>query len=162
MGAGAPAVILMAGSSSWSPVWYKVQPVIAQETRVCAFDRAGFGFRVRAVAEQLAGLGVEVGGELVLFLPIEDRLAAVASSLMGIATGASGPLRGGPVDEVVVQMRNSLCLVTRISEEASVAVVASPRCDLAELAYEMELFANQTGPLVGRALQSELQAQLPQ
>ena len=91
-----------------------------------------------------------------------DRLAAVASSLMGIATGASGPLRGGPVDEVVVQMRNSLCLVTRISEEASVAVVASPRCDLAELAYEMELFANQTGPLVGRALQSELQAQLPQ
>ncbi len=43
-GAGAPAVILMAGSSSWSPVWYKVQPVIAQETRVCAFDRAGLGF----------------------------------------------------------------------------------------------------------------------
>jgi predicted regulator of Ras-like GTPase activity (Roadblock/LC7/MglB family) len=91
-----------------------------------------------------------------------DRLAAVASSLMGIATGASGPLRGGPVDEVVVQMRNSICLVTRISEEASVAVVASPRCDLAELAYEMERFANQSGPLVGRALQPELQAQLPQ
>jgi predicted regulator of Ras-like GTPase activity (Roadblock/LC7/MglB family) len=91
-----------------------------------------------------------------------DRLAAVASSLMGIATGASGPLRGGPVDEVVVQMRNSLCLITRVSEEASVAVVASPRCDLAELAYEMELFANQSAPLVGRALQPELQAQLPQ
>jgi pimeloyl-ACP methyl ester carboxylesterase len=53
MGAGAPAVILMAGSSSWSPVWYKVQPVIAQETRVCAFDRAGFGFSDQAPRFQI-------------------------------------------------------------------------------------------------------------
>jgi pimeloyl-ACP methyl ester carboxylesterase len=44
MGAGGPTVVLMAGSASWSPVWYKVQPVMAQTTRVCAFDRAGFGF----------------------------------------------------------------------------------------------------------------------
>lgn len=43
-GSGAPVVVLMAGISSWSPVWYKTQPVIAQKTRVCAFDRAGFGF----------------------------------------------------------------------------------------------------------------------
>ena len=43
-GAGSPTVILMAGSASWSPIWYKVQPEIAQKARVCAFDRAGFGF----------------------------------------------------------------------------------------------------------------------
>jgi pimeloyl-ACP methyl ester carboxylesterase len=43
-GAGGPTVILMAGSASWSPIWYKVQPVIAQKTRVCGFDRAGYGF----------------------------------------------------------------------------------------------------------------------
>jgi pimeloyl-ACP methyl ester carboxylesterase len=43
-GSGAPTVVLMAGISSWSPVWYKTQPVIARKTRVCAFDRAGFGF----------------------------------------------------------------------------------------------------------------------
>jgi predicted regulator of Ras-like GTPase activity (Roadblock/LC7/MglB family) len=91
-----------------------------------------------------------------------DRLSAVASSLMGIATGASGPLRGGPVDEVVVQMRNAICLVTRISEEASLGIVASPRCNMADLAYEMEVFAGQTAPLVAKALHPELQAQLPQ
>jgi pimeloyl-ACP methyl ester carboxylesterase len=44
MGAGAPTVVLMAGIASWSPVWYKTQPVIAQKTRVCAFDRAAYGF----------------------------------------------------------------------------------------------------------------------
>jgi pimeloyl-ACP methyl ester carboxylesterase len=44
MGAGGPTVILMAGISSWSPVWYKTQPGIAQMTRVCTFDRASYGF----------------------------------------------------------------------------------------------------------------------
>jgi len=43
-GTGDPTVILMAGLFSWSVVWYKTQPVIAQKTRVCAFDRAGYGF----------------------------------------------------------------------------------------------------------------------
>jgi pimeloyl-ACP methyl ester carboxylesterase len=43
-GAGGPTVILMAGIFSWSVVWYKTQPVIAQKTRVCAFDRASYGF----------------------------------------------------------------------------------------------------------------------
>jgi len=42
--ADGPTVILMAGLFSWSVVWYKTQPVIAQKTRVCAFDRAGYGF----------------------------------------------------------------------------------------------------------------------
>ncbi len=43
-GAGSPTVILMAGLFSWSVVWYKTEPVIAQKMRVCAFDRAGYGF----------------------------------------------------------------------------------------------------------------------
>ena len=43
-GTDGPTVILMAGIFSWSVVWYKTQPVIAQKTRVCAFDRAGYGF----------------------------------------------------------------------------------------------------------------------
>ena len=43
-GSGGPPVILMAGIFSWSVVWYKIQLVIAQKTRVCAFDRAGYGF----------------------------------------------------------------------------------------------------------------------
>ena len=43
-GSGDPTVVLMAGIASWSFIWYKTQPVIAQKARVCAFDRAGFGF----------------------------------------------------------------------------------------------------------------------
>src|SRR5271156_3104420 len=43
-GSGGPTVILMAGSSSWSFVWYLTQPEMAKRARVCAFDRSGFGF----------------------------------------------------------------------------------------------------------------------
>jgi pimeloyl-ACP methyl ester carboxylesterase len=44
VGNGSPTVVLMAGLFSWSLVWYKVQPVIAQKSRVCTFDRAAYGF----------------------------------------------------------------------------------------------------------------------
>jgi len=44
MGAGSPTVILSAGLGNWAETWRKVQPAIAARTRVCAWDRAGFGF----------------------------------------------------------------------------------------------------------------------
>jgi hypothetical protein len=44
VGTGGPTVVLMAGLYSWSLVWYKVQSEIAQKARVCAFDRAAYGF----------------------------------------------------------------------------------------------------------------------
>ncbi len=43
MGQGSPVVILTAGGGDWSDNWYKVQPAIAEKTRVCAWDRAGLG-----------------------------------------------------------------------------------------------------------------------
>jgi pimeloyl-ACP methyl ester carboxylesterase len=43
-GAGGPAVILEAGGNSESSTWYRVQPQLARQTRVCAYDRAGYGF----------------------------------------------------------------------------------------------------------------------
>jgi pimeloyl-ACP methyl ester carboxylesterase len=52
-GAGTPTVVLLAGLSSWSPVWYKSQPEIAKRTRVCAFDRASYGFSDPAPRPQI-------------------------------------------------------------------------------------------------------------
>ena len=43
MGQGSPVVILTAGSSGWSANWSQIQPAVAAKTRVCAWDRAGFG-----------------------------------------------------------------------------------------------------------------------
>jgi pimeloyl-ACP methyl ester carboxylesterase len=56
---GAPTVVLMAGLFSWSVVWYKTQPAIAQQTRVCAFDRAAYGFSDPALQPQIISEVVE-------------------------------------------------------------------------------------------------------
>jgi pimeloyl-ACP methyl ester carboxylesterase len=43
-GSGSPAVILDAGHQDWAPAWAVIQPQIAKWTRVCSFDRPGYGF----------------------------------------------------------------------------------------------------------------------
>ncbi len=43
-GQGSPAVILESGALDSSRQWQKVQPAIAHITRVCSYDRAGFGW----------------------------------------------------------------------------------------------------------------------
>ncbi|HET7924455.1 MAG TPA: alpha/beta hydrolase [Rhodanobacteraceae bacterium] len=43
-GDGAPVVLLESGATADSMAWHKVQPAIAKSTKVCAYDRAGFGF----------------------------------------------------------------------------------------------------------------------
>ena len=42
-GTGLPTVVLDAGSPDTSATWRWVQPQIARQTRVCAYDRAGLG-----------------------------------------------------------------------------------------------------------------------
>jgi pimeloyl-ACP methyl ester carboxylesterase len=44
LGQGSPTIILAAGLDGWSFGWGPVQPTLATHTRVCAWDRAGYGF----------------------------------------------------------------------------------------------------------------------
>lgn len=43
-GRGSPTVILEGGVPEWSIHWQKVQPELATFTRVCSYDRAGYGW----------------------------------------------------------------------------------------------------------------------
>ncbi|MBM7128765.1 alpha/beta hydrolase [Dyella mobilis] len=43
-GSGPQTILLEAGAVADSSTWYKVQPLLAAHARVCAYDRAGFGF----------------------------------------------------------------------------------------------------------------------
>src|SRR5258706_6237805 len=44
MGEGSPTVILEALSGGFSSYWAWIQPEVAKQVRVCAYDRAGFGW----------------------------------------------------------------------------------------------------------------------
>src|SRR5436853_1531351 len=43
-GAGSPTVVMEAGPNDSSVIWQLVQPDISRFTRVCSYDRAGFGW----------------------------------------------------------------------------------------------------------------------
>src|SRR5216683_891187 len=43
-GTGSPTVILMAGGGAFSIDWALVQPKVAQNTRVCSYDRSGLAW----------------------------------------------------------------------------------------------------------------------
>ncbi len=53
MGTGSPVVILTAGANDWGIVWNKVQPAVARKTRVCTWDRAGFGLSTPSEHRQI-------------------------------------------------------------------------------------------------------------
>jgi pimeloyl-ACP methyl ester carboxylesterase len=44
VGTGTPTVVLESGMFASSSMWAWVQPELAQQTRVCAYDRAGMGW----------------------------------------------------------------------------------------------------------------------
>lgn len=44
IGSGTPTVVLEAGHGDGLTTWARVQPAISKLTRVCSYDRAGFGF----------------------------------------------------------------------------------------------------------------------
>lgn len=43
-GSGSPTVVLEAGAQSFGTYWVRVQDEVAQFTRVCSYDRAGYGW----------------------------------------------------------------------------------------------------------------------
>jgi pimeloyl-ACP methyl ester carboxylesterase len=51
-GSGSPTVILFNGHIERTPSWAWIQPDVARETRVCAFDRAGQGWSGEGVGSQ--------------------------------------------------------------------------------------------------------------
>lgn len=76
IGEGNPTVVMEAGMSGWSTDWLLVQPEVAQVTRTCAYDRAGYGWSEEGPKPQdsqqvaaalntlLSGAGID--GEIVL------------------------------------------------------------------------------------------------
>jgi len=75
-GEGSPTIVLDAGLGNDSLIWANVQPTLSQTTRVCSYDRAGFGWSdlqpsprdADRITDQLHALLTQAGtkGQIVL------------------------------------------------------------------------------------------------
>ena len=90
-----------------------------------------------------------------------DRLAAVAAGLQSIARGASAPLGGGGVQEIIVELENVILFVMSVSETSVLAVSATRPCDVGLVGYEMAVLVERCATALTPALVAELQTALP-
>jgi predicted regulator of Ras-like GTPase activity (Roadblock/LC7/MglB family) len=88
-----------------------------------------------------------------------DQLAAVASGLSSLTTGAARIFEGGSVTQTVVEMVRGFLFVMAISDGSVLAVLASS--DMGLIGYEMALLVERAGDVLTPALRAELQNSLP-
>ncbi len=109
-GQGEPTVILDAGLGNDGLIWGTIQPALAKMTRVCSYDRAGFGWSTRRpgphdadhIANQLHGLlqQANITGPIVLMahsiagLYIRDYATRYPRGVLGLVfVDSSTPLQ---------------------------------------------------------------------
>ena len=125
-----------------------------------------FGWLVNDFAERVPGVAhavvVSADGMLLTCsarLPIDraDQLAAVASGLVSLTQGAARCFEAGGVKETIVEMDGGIMLLMAISDGSSLAVLASPLCDIGQVAYEMTLLVDRVGQILTPELRAQLQ-----
>jgi pimeloyl-ACP methyl ester carboxylesterase len=83
VGEGSPTVVLDSGLSDSSLSWYKVQPEVAQFTRVCSYDRAGLGWSEPSPYPRNSGVFAEELHTLLHNAKIDGPFVLVGHSMGG-------------------------------------------------------------------------------
>jgi predicted regulator of Ras-like GTPase activity (Roadblock/LC7/MglB family) len=91
-----------------------------------------------------------------------DQLAAVASGMASLTSGAARLLDAGQINQTVVEMARGFMFVMTISDGSCVAALASPSSDVGLVGYEMALLVARAGDVLTPQLRAELRAGLPQ
>ena len=84
VGQGTPTVVLIAGGGAYSIDWALVQPLIAQRTRVCAYDRAGLAWSDPGPADETVEQTVSDLHALFSASKESGRYVLVGASIAGL------------------------------------------------------------------------------
>jgi len=84
-----------------------------------------------------------------------DQLAAVASGLVSLLAGAARLLEAGSVVSNLTELDGGFMFSMAVSSGASLLVLASRRCDIGMVSYEMTELINKVGPLLTPATRGD-------
>lgn len=83
-GSGSPAVVLESGQGELGLTWANVQPVVAKSSRVCSYDRAGYGWSERSPLPRTASASVDELRSLLQKAGVEPPYVLVGHSIGGL------------------------------------------------------------------------------
>ncbi len=89
-----------------------------------------------------------------------ERLAAVASGLIGLAYGSAGRFGAGAVNNVIIEMERGWLFVTGIKDGSLLCAMTTRDADIGMIGYEMALFAERAGDVLTPEVRDELKADL--
>lgn len=84
-----------------------------------------------------------------------DQLAAIASGLLSLTSGAARCFEAGQVTETIVEMQMGSLIQMGISDGSCLTVLASPHCDMGMVAYEMAMLVERVGTMLAPELRSQ-------
>src|ERR1700748_1847028 len=112
---------------------------------VTKFAREGPGV-AHALLVSVGGLPIDASE--VVARERADQLAAVASGLASLATGAAQLFDGGQVLQSVVEMQNGYLLLMRVGDGSHLATLAETSCDIGQIGYAMAILVERVGGVV--------------
>jgi uncharacterized protein len=83
-----------------------------------------------------------------------DQVAAIASGLVSLASGAARCFEAGGVVQTVIEMDGGLLLIMSISTGSALVVLSTNECDIEQVAFEMALLVERVGHALTPALRA--------
>lgn len=87
-----------------------------------------------------------------------DRLSAVASGFQSLAQGAGRQFGGGTARQTIVELDTAFLVITAAGRGACLALLATVKVDLGEVAYALNLLVKRVGAVLGAEPRAEAQA----
>lgn len=87
-----------------------------------------------------------------------ERLAAVASGMIGLAYGSAGRFGAGAVSNVIIEMENGWMFVTGIRDGSLMCVIAEKDADIGTIGYEIAIFSERAGDVLTPEVREELKS----
>lgn len=89
-----------------------------------------------------------------------ERLAAVASGMIGLAYGSAGRFGAGAVSNVIIEMERGWLFVTGIRDGSLMCVMTDKDADIGTLGYEIAVFADRAGDVLTPGVRNELKSMM--
>ncbi|NBH10395.1 roadblock/LC7 domain-containing protein [Amycolatopsis sp. SID8362] len=84
-----------------------------------------------------------------------DQLSAIASGLASLAGGTAELFTAGQVVQSVIEMEQGFLLLMGVGDGSNLVVLASSRCDIGLVGYEMTLLVDRVGKMVDTPIRQD-------